>query len=146
MEIRNIETDRHLALQIKDGLRRSWLVPHRKLKVKVEKKVAIIEGALDWEYQRALALKVARKTEGIKNVVNRIKIRSEIEDAIEKEAIQRLISKNWRLKDKIIDVRVIDDTVYLTGIVSSVEERADAERIAWSVYGVWNVENYLVVD
>ncbi len=83
---------------------------------------------------------------GVKGVTNGITIKPEVKDAIEKEAIEQALLRNWSINNQDIHVKVVGNRVTLTGIVDSVYQRNEASRLAWNAPGVWSVDNELVIE
>jgi osmotically-inducible protein OsmY len=64
---------------------------------------------------------------------------------IEKSELEGVLKTTSSLSGCFIKVKVSKSTVTLTGKVNSVEQKSEAERIAWKVIGVWTVGNELVI-
>jgi osmotically-inducible protein OsmY len=82
----------------------------------------------------------------VRGVTNHIKIKSEIQNEIDKKDVERALKNNWTLHSQNILVRVDGTTVILTGAVSSLYQKDLAEKTAWKTPGVWSVDNQLVVQ
>lgn len=141
-----LQSDDSIRAEIKTAFKRHWLIPHQKISIKFTLGNATLEGIVRWKYQKDKAISVAKKIKGVRNITDKILIQSDVEDAFEKKAVEEALKNNWALDAKLIKVAVVGDTVYLTGTVCSLEQKVQAENVAWKVHGVWNVENDLVVD
>jgi osmotically-inducible protein OsmY len=139
-------TDEEIASEILVAFKKNYEIPSSDVKVRVEKGWVTLEGEVKWYYQKEASKKVIVKLLGVRGVTNDITIKSEITSLIEKEAIERAIHRNWAIKADDIKVTVDGTKVILTGNVESWYEREEAEKIAWSAPGVWNVLNELVVE
>ena len=116
------------------------------IKVKVEDGWVTLEGELNWNYQKDVAKKSINNLIGVKGVSNNITIKSETQDEIEKKDIEYALRHKWDINNWDIWVKVSDKRVTLSGIVVSLYQRDEAERIAWNTPGVSVVNNELVVD
>lgn len=65
---------------------------------------------------------------------------------IEKSDLEAVLNATLSLSGCYIKVKVSKSTVTLTGRVFSVEQKSEAERIAWKTLGVWTVGNELAID
>lgn len=118
-------------------------IPRGRISVKVEHGIVTLNGAVDWAYQRAEAEYDVRKLTGVKGVINDIMIvpRADIEDVRAK--IRAALERNAELEANNITVSVADGKVTLGGKVKAWTEREAAERAAWSVAGVRQIEDHI---
>ncbi len=123
-----------------------WEIPDDKVKVKVDDGRIVLEGELQYNYQKEAAARVIKNLDGVKGVTNKIKIKSETHDEIEKMDIKSALRRNWSIDDEDIEVKVSGNKVTLNGTVNSFYQRDEAERIARKAPGVWTVDNELVID
>lgn len=65
---------------------------------------------------------------------------------IEKSDLESVLRSTLSLHGCTIKVKVSKSTVTLTGRVHSTDQKAEAERIAWKVVGIWTVGNELVIE
>lgn len=75
-----------------------------------------------------------------------MKIKSEINDNIEKTDIEMSLRRNWSIEDININKNVRGSNVTLDGTVHSWHEKDEATTIAWNAPGVWRVANNLVIE
>jgi osmotically-inducible protein OsmY len=135
-----------IANEILEALKWNWEVPKDKVKVRVEDGWVTLDGELQWNSQKEAAKKAIGSLVGIKGITDNIKVKSETYNQIEKDDIERALLRNWSIDEKSIHVKIAGSKVTLTGIVNSLYQREEAERIAWNAPGVWNVENKLVIE
>ena len=64
---------------------------------------------------------------------------------MEKGDLEGVLSGTPTLNGCAIKVKVAKSKITLTGRVYSLDQKGEAERIAWKVIGVWAVDNELVV-
>lgn len=140
------KSDDDLANDVLNALTASWSVPDDKIQIKVEKGWITLEGHVAWNYQREAANKAISYLPGVKGVTNRIKIKAEIQNEIDKNEVQKALARNWTLHSQDILVKVDGTKVILTGGVSSLYQKNLAERLVWKTPGIWNVDNQLVVE
>jgi osmotically-inducible protein OsmY len=141
-----VKEDGEIAIEILNAFKWSWEVPNDKLKVKVEKGWVTLEGTLPWNYQREAAKRLVNTQAGVLGVTNKIEIKSEVKDKIEKEEIELALERNGSINDEDISVTVAGTKVTLKGTVDSWYQKSEAGRVAWNAPGVWTVENELEVD
>jgi osmotically-inducible protein OsmY len=142
----NRKSDTEIATAVINAWKWNWEVPGDKIQVKVEDGWVNLEGELEWNFQRDAAVKTIRNLVGLVGVSNRIKIKSEVADGIEKQAIEKALQRNSSLGDLGIQVEVTGNNVILKGVVNSFYAKDEAEQIAWNAPGVWTVDNELVIE
>lgn len=141
-----IKKDNDITTSVIKALQGKWVIPNQKLKVTVKDGWVTLEGILHWNFQRKTADNAIRYLEGVRGVIDKIVIEAEIENQLEKEIVEKALKRSWILDIGNIKVRVDGKTIFLSGIVSSVFEKEEAERIAWNTSGVWQVDNKLFVE
>ncbi len=124
----------------------SWKIPTDNVSVKVENGGVTLEGDLNWNFQRDAAKSIAGNCVDVKYVTDRIVIKSESKDNVEKAELEKAFKRSWSLENQHIGVNVTDNKVILTGHVGSWCQKEEAGRIAWGAPGVATVENELAVD
>ncbi len=139
------KTNQEIATEVISALRLNWNVPNDTVHVKVEDGWVTLDGDLAWNYQRESAKNAVKNLEGVKGITSNIKIKSDNTDTIEKDAIEKALSRNWSINDNDIKVKVNANEVTLSGTVDSYYQKDEAERIAWNAPGVWSVNNELSV-
>jgi osmotically-inducible protein OsmY len=140
------KTSLEIANEVIAALNSNWSVPKDKVTVKVEEGWVTLDGELPWNYQKEAAKSAINYLTGVKGVTNKIKIKSESKDAIEKEDVEEAIGRSWSVDNSDINVSVSGTTVTLTGMVNSWYQKEEAGRIAWNTPGIWHVNNELEVD
>lgn len=118
------------------------------IEVEVENGNVILNGEVNKRYQKKQATKSIRNLYGIKHITNNIKI-SPTQTAINPEEVSKQImrefQRNASLDAKIIRVVVDGSKVTLKGTVRSWAEKKEAQKAAWSVNGVTEVKDELVL-
>ncbi|MNK30932.1 Osmotically-inducible protein Y precursor [compost metagenome] len=142
----SIKNDTDVATEVVKALRDTWSVPDNKIKVTVDEGWVTLEGTLHWNYQREAAKNAVRYLSGVRGVINKMKIEAEIKDELEQEKVKQALRRNWAIDADKIHVKAHDKTIILSGIVSSLFQKEEAEKIAWNTPGVWFVDNQLIVE
>ncbi len=113
--------------------------------------VVTLRGVVDDLDSAEEAALIAKRTEGVVRVVNKLEIAGDEPDepfagdlGIRAAVGTRLLA-DPEVRRVSIDVDVIDGVVYLSGVVDDREAKLAAERIAGRVAGVRRVENELQV-
>lgn len=104
-----------------------------------------LTGAVDWQYQRDEAERAIKYLTGVKGVINNITIKAKPKVADVRERIRKELERTVDQEAERIEIDAYDGRVKLRGTVHSWAEYDAARRAAWSVPGVTNVENELVV-
>ncbi len=141
-----VVNDTDIAQEIVRALQENWSVPDKKIKVIVDNGRVTLEGILDWDFQREAALKSVRYLAGVTSVTSKLKIQPEINNELEQKKVEGALRRNWAIDADKIQVRAHDRTITLSGIVNSLFQKEEAERIAYKTPGVWFVDNQLVVE
>jgi osmotically-inducible protein OsmY len=106
-----------------------------------------LRGMVDNLKAKHAAAENARNTVGVASVVNRLKVRpvaSRTDERIE-DAVRATLARDPYVDRYEINVDVVDGTAYLSGVVDSYFEKAQAEDAASRVNGVVDVSNALAV-
>ncbi|MBC5863079.1 BON domain-containing protein [Flavobacterium turcicum] len=140
------KTDSEIAEEVLKALNESWSVPKDKVQVKVENGWVTLEGELPWNYQREAAKSTINYLQGVKGIANHIKIKSEVQDAIEKKDVEKALERHWSINADDIHVKAEGSKIILTGNVTSLYQKEEAGKIAWNTPGVWTVDNKLEVE
>ena len=138
-------TDAELAHEAVQSLQRNLSVPDTRIEVTVKDAEILLEGNVDWNFQKDAAEAAVRDLAGVKSVRNQIvvhpvntvpELRTKIEEALRRRA---------SLDPRRIAVFSHNGTVELRGSVRSWAEKDEAASVAWDAPGVTNVENNIAV-
>jgi osmotically-inducible protein OsmY len=142
-----VRTDTDIAKAVLDTLRWDSMVPDDKIKVTVEKGWVTLEGAVDWNYQREASGRAVRNLSGVRALSNLISVKpqAKISPAEVKREIFDAFRRSADLEARRIGVDTKNGKVVLHGNVQNWTEFDAAQRAAWSVPGVAEVDNQLVV-
>jgi osmotically-inducible protein OsmY len=114
--------------------------------------VVYLRGKVDSQTMKASAERLARNTDGVRQVVNELKVDPNREgdlndgDIAIKARVGTALSGDDDVRRVNIDVDVLDGIVTLSGVVHNETERAEAERVAREQEGVRDVKNELKVE
>src|SRR5208337_3419326 len=121
-------TDADLARAAENALKWHAHVPQNRIKVRVEKGRITLEGEVEKQFEREIALQPT------------------VEPTEVKEKIEAAFRRSAMVDAKRITVKAEGGKVILTGTVSTWEEYQDAERAAWAAPGVREMDNRLKID
>jgi hyperosmotically inducible protein len=115
--------------------------------------VVTLRGAVSNGEQRTEAERIARKTDGVHDVINQLEIdptprtaSAAFEDGWITTMIDSKLSADPEVKSRDIDVDVRSGVATLSGVVDSEDARAEAEDLARSVDGVTQVVNQIQIQ
>ena len=139
-------SDTIIATDVVKALKDNWLVPDDKITVTVDNGWITLEGTVRWDFQRAAAENTIRYRSGVRGVISKLKLKSEVDNEIEKKRVEDALRRNWAINSDKISVKADGNTITLNGIVGSIFQKTEAEKIAYKTPGVWLVDNLLVVE
>ena len=139
-------SDTDIATDIIKALKGNWSVPDEKIKVTVDAGWVMLEGTLTWDYQREAARNAVRYLSGVRGVTSKLKIKSEVDNEVEKKRVEDALRRSWAIDSDKIRVKADGNTITLSGIVGSIFQKEEAEKIAYKTPGVWFVDNLLQVE
>lgn len=141
-----MKTNEDLRSAVQDAIEWNLEIPDTLTSVNVGERKGNLEGPLKTDFQKDAVKNAVSKVAGVIGVHNLITIKSPELDHIEKEDIEHDLVESWSVNEKAIKVGVANNQVTLHGTVSSWFQKYEAERIAWTALGIWNVENELAIE
>jgi osmotically-inducible protein OsmY len=140
-------SDTDIAAAAKQALEHAELVPEQKIEVTVSEGWVTLKGEVEWQYQRIEAERAVHGLTGVRGVTNLImvKARPQLSPEEVKRRIEQGLIRSAETDAKQITVEVVGQKVVLEGTVRSWAEKAEAERIAWTMPRVTSVENRIVI-
>ena len=138
-------SDGDLAKAVADALRWDVEVPHDKIKTSVRDGWVTLEGAVDWQYQRAAVDGAVRYLVGVKGVSNQIAVAPSFGRAVDvKQHIKDALTRSAETDAQAITVDTVEGGgVTLRGTIHSWAEREEVMRAAWATPGVRKVQDNL---
>ena len=137
--------DEEIARTVVNALKWDVFVPDERIKVHVENGWIILKGTVDYKYQNNAVENAVRNLAGVKGITNHVKVKPVATPPEVKSKIENAMRRAAELDAQRIYVDVTGNKVILRGKVRSWAERGEAERAAWSVPGVAQVEDNLVI-
>ena len=138
-------SDTEIAHVAVDALKWNVEVPDDRIKVRVDDGWLILEGDVDWQFEREAAASCVRHLTGVRGVSNKIIIKARAFARDVRRRIQDALKRSAEVDSKRISVETADGKVTLRGSVRSWTERQDAERAAWSAPGVTSVDDQIAI-
>ena len=106
-----------------------------------------LNGIVPWDYQRAEAERAICQLAGVIGVTNQISVRAQqVTPSDVRDRIAKAFHRNADLESSSIRADVSGSTVTLSGKVKAWHERQVAEDAAWSIPGILEVRDNIVVE
>ncbi|MFC0504092.1 BON domain-containing protein [Micromonospora costi] len=139
--------DPDIAAAVGHALEWDAFVPVEQVQATVSGGWVTLHGDVEWEYQRRAAERSVSRLAGVRGVSNGLTVRPATRPDTSDLArrIVDALARNRATEAERVTVRVHGDTVLLSGLVHSMPERAEVERVAWSAPGIREVQNRIAV-
>jgi osmotically-inducible protein OsmY len=109
--------------------------------------LVVLEGELEWQYQREMAETAVRRVLGVKAVENRVHVSNAKPTPKDfQQRIEEAVQRSAALAARGIAVQGDDGEVVLTGKVRTLAEREEACCTVWASPGVKRVDNRLSIE
>jgi VCBS repeat-containing protein len=115
------------------------------VKAQVDGGHVILNGEVDWQFQREAAKRAVQYLQGVEEVDSRITLTARLSADDAAERIKNALIRNAQLDAHHITVTVLDNNATLTGYVHSWAAKKQAGTAAWSSPHVTEVDNHLEV-
>jgi osmotically-inducible protein OsmY len=139
------KTDTEIAEAVLNALKWHTAVVEDRIRIKVEKGFVTLDGEVEWEYQRTAAKSAIENLAGIKMIYNFISVKPRITVSDLKFKINAALHRSAQIDANGIKVEISGSKVILSGTVSSIKEKEDADSAAWMAPGVSSVENRIAI-
>lgn len=116
------------------------------VQVTVQRGWVTLTGAVAWQYQKTAAAEAVQRLGGVVGISNNIEIKPHLTSADVSKKIKSALVRSAEIEAQAIQVSVADGTVRLEGQVRTWSERMAAERAAWSIPGVTQVDDRISVS
>ena len=141
----NHRTDGEIAAAAAYKIEWATTIPKGTVQITVRNGWIILEGEVEWWYQKNAAETVVRSIAGIHGVSNSISIKPTDKIPAVGMEIEAAIDRNALLDAKQIRIEIAGSKVMLHGTVPTLTQREEAERVAWAAQGVCSVDNHLAI-
>ena len=141
----SLRNDGDIAAAAANHINSTTSIPKGAVNVIVRDGNVVLEGVVEWWFQKNNAEKSVQYLTGIKMVTNRIKVISKLMPVEVERDIKLAFERNALVDAKNIHVETSGNEVILRGNVRNWAEREEAERSAWASSGVSSVDNQLKV-
>jgi osmotically-inducible protein OsmY len=139
-------TDADIARAAENALKWNVHVPQDRIKVTVEKGRITLEGEVEKQFEREIALQVVLHLAGVTGVSNHIVLKPKVEPTQVKAKIEAAFQRSAIVDARRITVKAEGSTVILTGTVRTWVEYQSAERAAWAAPGVREIKNLIKIE
>jgi osmotically-inducible protein OsmY len=139
------KTDADIVSAALSALQHRVDVPDEKIKLTVRDGWIILEGNVDWYYQKNAAELTVKYLTGVKGVTDHIQVKPQVLTFKVKENIEDALKRSAEVDARRITVDAVDGRVTLRGNVHSWFEKDEAEMAAWAAPGVTEVSNQIAV-
>lgn len=138
---------RRLESELSKRLEGHHMLEIAELQVRVRGTVAFIKGTVPNLKQKRLAGQVAGQVEGIRDVVNMLRITPLpiIDDESLEKRLTRALVRNPNVDYSKISMEIVNGIVFLGGFANTAAERHLVEQEAWAVAGVKDIINKVEV-
>jgi osmotically-inducible protein OsmY len=113
--------------------------------VSVQNRWVVLDGTVEWQWQKFEAARMADNLHGVKGITNLIAVKTELTPEQIRQFIEDSLFRNLEATAARITVQVVGGQVILRGKVHSWPERDEAGRIAAFAPGVTAVDNRVTV-
>ena len=138
--------DSDIARAIAHVLEWNTRIPEGQVHARVQAGWVMLEGEVEWDYQRHEVERMVRNVRGVVGITNNILIKPRVSaDQIEAK-IEEAFRREAEVDARHIRVEVSDHTAKLYGHVHSLNEANAASAAAAAAPGVSRVESHLVVS
>jgi len=138
--------DSDIAWAVANALAWNAVIPADRIRIEVSRGWVILEGFVDWRFQKTAAEDVAADIAGVEGVTNMITVCSAVPPEQLKREVESALNESSKVLGRRIVVETRGDCVTLWGSVRSQKQREAAEEAAWSVNGVREVSNHITVE
>jgi len=136
--------DEDLARRAAEHIQWNALVPDNSVQPRVRNGWVILDGSVEWQFQREAAANDISVLQGVRGVLNQIKLNPTASPEGVKSRIEQALQRHADVKSAKIKVNSNNGKVILDGHIDSLFERAAVNNAAWSAPGVLEVVDRLL--
>ena len=140
-------SDLEIQREALDSLRSDVRLDVTHLSVDVGGGIVYLRGSVPTVWQRRIARDVANRLKGVVDVVNELRVippARRPDDEVAADVRAALVRDSW-VDERKVAVQVANGVVYLSGVVDSYVEKSYVASDAWSVPGVVDVVDNVVI-
>lgn len=138
--------DSDIAQAIAHVLEWNTQIPDGQVHARVQAGWVMLEGEVEWEYQRHEVERMVRNVRGVVGITNNILIRPRVSADEIQSKIEEAFKREAEVDARHLQIAVSDHTAKLYGHVHSLHELTAAKAAAAAAPGVASVESHLVVS
>lgn len=135
--------DEGLAHCAAEHMRWNALVPDNSVQLSVQNGWVVLKGGVEWQFQREAAENVISALQGVRGVLNQIKLNPTAGTDCVKSQIEKALKRHAEVKATEISINEDNGKVILDGHIDSWAKRSAVNRAAWSAPGVLEVVDRL---
>jgi osmotically-inducible protein OsmY len=139
-------SDSGIAREAVDAIRDDLPAVAGDVQVVVSDGHVVLEGNVEWQWQRQRVESTVRAVRGVTTLTNLLVVRPSLRPEFVKHRIEEAFVRSAELDAHKVSVDVVDGAITLRGRVTSLREKEEAQRTAWSAPGVRQVTNEIVVS
>lgn len=139
------KSDTEIAQAVLHALKWDTAVPEDKIKVKVDNGWVMLDGEVDWTYQREAVRTAVENLAGVRGISNLITLSPKVSVSDVKKKISAAFHRSAVIDSNNISIENVGNKIILSGSVRSVAEKQDAEHAAWNAPGVTSIDNRLEI-
>jgi osmotically-inducible protein OsmY len=138
--------DSDIARAIAHVLEWNTQIPEGQVHARVQAGWVMLEGEVEWDYQRREVERMVRNVRGVMGITNNILIKPRVSADQVAAKIEETFKREAEVDARHIRVEVSDHTAKLHGHVHSLSEANAASAAAAAAPGVSHVESHLIVS
>lgn len=143
-----MRSDTEIRHDVIDALKSDIRVDATEINIEVTAGIVTLKGRIPSLWQKRTAWEITNRIKGVISIVNELHVKPERvrNDEQIREDVLRALNRDIWVDESKINVIAEEGKVTLMGIVDSYTEKSYAEDDAWSVAGVIEVDNQMVIE
>jgi osmotically-inducible protein OsmY len=137
--------DPEIAREALQAIRLEWPSLLESIRLDVKDGWVVLEGEVQWNYQRERVEAAVRRVRGLKGITNLLEVKPRLKPQDLERQIEEALKRSAAIDTSRITVEINGDVVTLKGTLRTWSERQEAERVAWAAPGVRKVESQIAI-